>query len=75
MTYLEIAYRYQGVPGEKEMRAIDRVREVYGIQRVLFDEKERTVRVLFDASRLKGDAVARLLLQAGIDVREKLVLA
>ncbi len=75
MTYLEIAYRYQDVPGEKEMRAIDRVREVYGIQRVQFDEKERTLRVLFDASRLKEDAVARLLRQAGIDLREKLVLA
>ena len=75
MTYLEIAYRYQGSPGEKEMRAIDRVREVYGIQRVVFDEKESTVRVLFDASRLKEDAIARLLRQAGIDIKGKLVLA
>ena len=75
MTYLEIAYRYQGVPGEKEMRAIDRVREVYGIQRVVFDEKDRTVRVLFDASRLKEDAVTKLLREAGIDVRDKLALA
>ncbi len=75
MTYLEIAYRYQSIPGEREMRAIDRVREVYGIQRVLFAEKESTVRVLFDASRLKQDAVARLLRQAGIDIKEKLVLA
>jgi hypothetical protein len=75
MTYLEIAYRYQTAPGEKEMRAIDRVREVYGIQRIKFDEKESTVRVLFDASRLKEDAVSRLLRQAGIDLGEKLVLA
>ncbi len=75
MTYLEIAYRYQGVPGENEMRAMDRVREVYGIQRVLFDAKESTVRVLFDASRLKEDAVARLLRQAGIDIKGRLVLA
>ena len=75
MTYLEIGYHYQTTPGEKETRAIDRVREVYGIQRIQFDEKERTVRVLFDASRLKEEAVARLLRQAGIDLREKLVLA
>jgi hypothetical protein len=75
MTYLEVAYRYQTPPGEAELRAIDSVREVYGIQRVQFNEKERTVRVLFDASRLKGDAVARLLRQAGIDVQEQLVLA
>jgi hypothetical protein len=75
MTYLEVAYRYQTPPGEAELRAIDSVREVYGIQRVQFNEKERTVHVLFDASRLKGDAVVKLLREAGIDVQEPLVLA
>ena len=40
-----------------------------------FNGKERTVRVEFDASRLKQDAVAKLLRQAGIDVREPVVLA
>lgn len=75
MTYLEIVYRYQSPPGEKEMRALDSVREVYGIQRMRFDEKERTVRVLFDASRLNESAVAKLLRQAGLDLQEKLALA
>jgi hypothetical protein len=75
MTYLEVVYRYQTPLGEKEVRAIDSVREVYGIQRIQFKEAERTVRVLFDASRMKEDAVARLLRQAGIDVQERLVLA
>ena len=75
MTYLEAAFRYQTAPGENELRAIDSVREVYGIQRIQFNEKERTVRILYDASRLKANAVARLLRQAGIDVREQLVLA
>lgn len=75
MTYLELAYRYQSQPGEKELRAIDSVREVYGIQRIQFSEKDRTVRVLFDASRLNQDAVARLLRQAGLDLKDKLVLA
>jgi hypothetical protein len=75
MTYLEVAYRYQTPPGENELRAIDTVREVYGIQRIQFKAAERTVRVQFDASRMKEDAVARLLRQAGLDVQEKLVLA
>ena len=74
-TYLEVAYRYQNTPGENELRAIDTVREVYGIQRIQFNEKESTVRVLFDASRMKAETVAKLLRQAGIDVREQLVLA
>ncbi|MGA9352779.1 MAG: hypothetical protein WBV46_03755 [Terriglobales bacterium] len=75
MTYLEAAFRYQTAPGETALRAIDTVREVYGIQRIHFNEKERTVRVTFDASRLKADAVAKLLRQAGIDVQDQLVLA
>ncbi|HLX84855.1 MAG TPA: hypothetical protein VKR59_13220 [Terriglobales bacterium] len=75
MTYLEAAYRYLTPPGEATMRAIDSVREVYGIQRIHFNEKERTVRVLFDASRFKTDSVMKLLRQAGIDVQDQLVLA
>jgi hypothetical protein len=75
MTYLDVAFSYGAAPGENELRAIDSMREVYGIRGVEFNEKNRTVRVGFDASRLKPDAVARLLRQAGIDVKEKLVLA
>jgi hypothetical protein len=75
MTYLDLAYRYGATPGEKEMRAIDGMREVYGVRAVVFNEKERIVRVEFDASRLKEDAMVNMLRQAGIDVREKLALA
>jgi hypothetical protein len=75
MTYLDVVFNYGSAPGENEMRAIDSMREVYGIRRVLFNEKAQTVRVEFDASRLKQDAVAKLLRQAGIDVRQPLALA
>ena len=75
MTYLDIVFSYGSQPGETQMRAIDTMREVYGIRRVRFNEKDRTVRVEFDASRLKQDAVAKLLRQAGIDVQEPAILA
>jgi hypothetical protein len=75
MTQLEVAYRYGSLPGEAEMRALDSVREVYGIRRMRFDPKERVVRVEFDASRLKEPMIAGLLRQAGLDVQERLVLA
>jgi len=75
MTYLEVVYRYGAAPGEAELKAIDGMREVYGVRRVQFNEKEQTVRVEFDASRLKPDAVAKLLRQAGVDVRDRLILA
>jgi hypothetical protein len=75
MTYLDVVFRYGAAPGEKELRAIDGMREVYGVRRVDFNEVERTVRVEFDASRLKADGVARLMRQAGVDVRERLTVA
>ena len=75
MTYLDVVFSYESAPGETEMRAIDSMREVYGIRFVTFNAKDRTVRVGFDASRLKQDAVAKMLRQAGIDVREPMALA
>jgi hypothetical protein len=75
MTQLEVRFRYGATPGEKEMRGLDTLRDVYGIRRISFDEKERIIRVEFDASRLKEPAVAALLRRAGIDVQERLVLA
>ena len=56
MTYLDVVFNYGAIPGENEMRAIDTMREVYGIRQVQFNAKQRTVRVEFDASRLKQDA-------------------
>jgi hypothetical protein len=75
MTQLEVAYRYSTAPGEAEMRALDSVREIYGIRGMRFDPKQRIVRVEFDASRLKEPVIAGLLRQAGLDVLEKLVSA
>lgn len=70
MTQLEVAYRYGVAPGEAEMRALDAVREVYGILRVSF-EPGGTVRVLFDASRFKEPVIAGLLRRAGLDLQER----
>jgi hypothetical protein len=75
MTQMEVVYRYGATPNEAEMRAIDNLRDVYGIRRITFNPKESTVRVEFDASRFKEPVLASLLRRAGIDVQERLVLA
>jgi len=75
MTAVDVYFRYGRIPSPAEMRALDRVREVYGIRRTVLNEKDRTLRVEFDASRLKEDTVAALLRRAGLDIQEKLVLA
>jgi hypothetical protein len=74
MTPTDVVFRYGSAPGVREIRALDSVREVYGIRRISFDEKERTVRVEYDASRLKEDVVASLLRRAGLDLRDRVQL-
>ena len=74
MTPTDVVFRYGSAPGIREIRALDSVREVYGIRRITFDEKERTVRVEYDASRLKEDVVASLLRRAGLDLRYRVQL-
>ena len=75
MTSLDVVFRYGRKPGAQELRAIDSLREVYGVRSVRFNEKEQTIRVEFDASRMKEDTVAALLRRAGVDLKEKLALA
>ena len=75
MTALDVAFRYGRPPGVNEMRALDALREVYGVRRVRVDETERAIRVEYDASRLKEGVVASLLRRAGIELQEKLVVA
>jgi hypothetical protein len=75
MTQMEVAYRYSGVPSEAEMRALDGVREVYGVRRITMNEREHIIRVEFDASRMKEPVIAGLLRRAGLDIGAKLIPA
>jgi len=75
MTQMEVAYRYATTPGEAEMRALDQAREVYGIRRITLNERERTIRVEFDGSRLKEPVIAGLLRGAGLDISGRLTPA
>ena len=74
MTAVEVVFKYQLPPTEIVMRALDTLREVYGIRRLRFDEKERTLRVEYDATRLNEATVAALLRRTGLDLGEKLQL-
>jgi hypothetical protein len=75
MTQLDVAYYYVAPLTEAMMRAIDNMREIYGVRRITFNESERIVRVEFDASRLKEPVIAGLLRRTGLDLGEQLVLA
>jgi hypothetical protein len=74
MTAVDVVYRYGMQPGEAELRAINSAREVYGVRKISFDEKERTIRVEYDATRLEEGEIANLLRRAGLDLRERVQL-
>jgi hypothetical protein len=74
MTTVEASYRYANSLNDAIMRALDSVREVYGIRKMTLNEKENIVRVEYDASRLKEPIVASLLRKAGMAIEEILTL-
>ena len=70
MTQLDVLYRYGVPPTESATLAIAKVREVYGVRRMEFDEAKKTVRIEYDASRLTGPVIHQLLRRAGLDIVE-----
>ena len=70
MTQLDILYRYGAPPSERAVLALSKVRDVYGVRRMAFDEAAHTVRVEYDASRLTGPVIHQLLRRAGLDIVE-----
>jgi len=74
MTQLDVMYRYGSTPSEASMMALGRVREVYGVRRVTFDEAAKTVRVEYDATRLTEPVIHQLLRRSGLDLVERVSL-
>ncbi len=74
MTQLDVLYRYDAPPSERVIMAMSKVRDVYGVRRLIVDEAARTVRVEYDASRLTGAVIHQLLRRAGLDIVETVSL-
>ena len=74
-TNLDVLYRYGLHPTEAAMMALGKLRGVYGIRRIAFDEQEKTLRVEFDFTRLNRAVVADLVRSAGIDLVEEIPLS
>ena len=74
MTLLDVVFKYGTSAGERETLALNNAWEVYGVRKIKFDEKERTIRVEYDATRLNDGEIAAILRRAGIDLRERVQL-
>lgn len=70
MTQLDVLYRYEASPTEAATLAMAKVREVYGVRRMVVDETAKTVRIEYDASRLNEPVIHQLLRRAGLDIVE-----
>ena len=74
MTQLDVLYRYGVPPNESSAAAIARIREVYGIRRLTLDERNKTVRLEYDATRLTEPVIHGMLRRAGLDTVERVPL-
>ena len=74
MTTVDVVYRYEVEPAAGAVAAIARLREVYGIRQIGFQEKQKTVRVEYDSTRLNEPVIHNLLRRAGLDIVERVVL-
>ncbi len=75
MTQLDVVYKYGIAPKEQAILALSKVRDVYGVRALAFDEAAKTVRVEYDASRLTEPTIHQLLRRAGLDLIEKLTMS
>jgi len=72
MTLLKGVFRY-GLPlGERAFQSLDRIRQVYGVRKISFDEKAHFIFVEFDASRLTEQDLTALLRSAGIAIEPRI---
>jgi len=56
------------------MLALGTAREVYGIRRISLNRLEKTILVEYDATRLTGPEVAKILRGAGVSVTSEVSL-
>lgn len=69
MTAVDIVFHCRMTPTERQMGALDVAREVYGVRKISFAEKEGTISIEYDISRLTPADIAALIHGAGIDAQ------
>ena len=68
MTQLDVLYRYGTPPTEAAALAVAKLREIYGVRKLEFNEAEKTIRVEYDATRLTEPVIHQLLRRGGLDI-------
>jgi hypothetical protein len=68
MTLLDATFLYGSMPGPAQLKALNDIRDVYGIWHLSLDIEIRQIRVEYDASRFTDKDVASLLRNAGFNL-------
>lgn len=66
MTVVQTTFVYAWQPDACKLRAVDQIREVYGVRQFTIDERAHMLQVEYDASRLTKDDLVALFRDAGI---------
>jgi hypothetical protein len=74
MTQLDVLYRYGAPPTEAASLAVAKLREIYGVRKLEFNEAQKTVRIEYDSTRLTEPVIHQLLRRGGLDIIETLPL-
>ena len=74
MTQLDVLYRYGTPPSEAATLALSKMRDVYGVRKLEFNEGAKTIRIEYDATRLTEPVIYQLLRRAGLDLVETIAL-
>jgi hypothetical protein len=74
MTVVDIVFQCHMTPTERQMIALDLLREVYGVRKISFEETKGTIRIEYDISRLTPADIAALVHGAGIDADAEVLI-
>ena len=68
MTTVDTLYTFAALPAESSIVAINGIRDVYGIRSLIIDERAKTIRIEYDATRFSEPVVRQLLRRAGLNI-------
>ena len=70
MTTVVVVFKYQGTLGLPQAEKLGESYTHLGVRRILVNEKEQTIAIEYDATRMDQNGVAALLRRLGVPITE-----
>ena len=72
MTFVQIIYSLAAPLTAEQSARIGELTGQYGVEKILVDEEKQTIRIRYDASRLKESEVIQRVRESGIPAAKRL---